>query len=215
MINFPQDVIYWVKRYTGISKDFMLNNKVNPKYLPSANNYKVYTALLTQSGGDDPVTWANNKNGGLVIGVTYEIANYANGDDFTNIGAPSNANGIKFVATGTTAASWSGATELNYNNGAPIVTVLENTIGDIWATYVGVGIYEIGANGLFIEDKTFYNSTLNNNMGRGGNGKFLFYQIFRNDDNSIRLQSIDVDLLNQVSGDSLFYKTPIEIRVYN
>lgn len=111
--------------------------------------YKVYTALLTQSGGDDPQFDINTDNGNLVIGTTYEIANYDIEDDFTNIGAPSNANGVKFVATGTTAASWSGSSELNYNTGAPIVTVLENTIGNIWFSYGTDGVYSVYSNGLF------------------------------------------------------------------
>jgi len=97
--------------------------------------YKVFTALLTQSGGDNPGIFQSLDNGDLVIGVTYEIAFYETGDDFTNIGAPTNANGVKFVATGTTAANWNGSTELNYITGAPVATVLENTIGNVWFEY--------------------------------------------------------------------------------
>ena len=56
--------------------------------------YKVYTALLTQTGGDDPQTISA---GTLVVGVTYEITNYQSDDDFTNVGAPLNETGVKFV----------------------------------------------------------------------------------------------------------------------
>jgi hypothetical protein len=178
--------------------------------------YSVYTALLTQSGGNDPQTWSKIDNGSLVIGVTYEINNYKSGDDFTNVGAPSNANGVQFVATGTTAASWVGSTELDYNNGAPIVTVLKNTIGNIWFTYDIEGVYQINSNGLFVENKTFYEITQNNNGGGGGNANFLHYVINRKDENVVFLNTLDVDLVYQTSrgADTLLYNTPIEIRVY-
>jgi hypothetical protein len=118
--------------------------------------YKVYTALLTQSGGDDPLSI---DSGLLTLGVTYVINNDSTGMDFTNVGAPNNNLGISFVATGTTPSSW-GANEgtfngtLVYNTGAPVVTVLENTIGNIWFTYNGVGYYQVNSNELFTADKT-------------------------------------------------------------
>jgi hypothetical protein len=108
--------------------------------------YKVYTALLTQSGGDNT---ASINNGPLTIGVTYEITDYVAGDDFTNVGAPSNENGVKFVATGTDPTNYSQGSELFYNLGAPVVTVLENTIGNIWFTYVDIGRYYLNSAALF------------------------------------------------------------------
>jgi hypothetical protein len=171
--------------------------------------YKVYTALLTQSGGDVPQKAGNKDNGSLVVGVTYEISNYEAGDDFTNVGAPSNANGVKFVATGTTAENWSGATELNYNNGAPIVKVLENTIGNVWFTYDGVGNYKGYSNGLFDFDKTIL-------MTKAAQ--------FMEDPTSLYNITIDGpsnniiyinNYFNYVLSDSFFTSMPIEIRVYN
>ena len=120
--------------------------------------YKVYTALLTQSGGDGP---SNINEGLLTIGVTYEIGDESPGWDFTNVGAPNNIPGTKFVATGTTPNSWGsmegnpGITILIFNTGAPIATVLENTIGNIWFTYQGVGNYNVNSDGLFFLDKTY------------------------------------------------------------
>jgi hypothetical protein len=122
--------------------------------------YKVYTALLTQSGGDDPF----GENGGtavgnypeLMIGRTYYIAdNFQLESDFTNVGAPNNNVGTYFVATGTTPASWGTYALLQYNLGAPVVTVLENTIGNIWFTYEGVGIYNVNSDSMFTENKTY------------------------------------------------------------
>ncbi len=44
--------------------------------------------------------------GSLVVGVSYLIQDYKLGDDFTNIGAASNATGVRFTATGTTPTIW-------------------------------------------------------------------------------------------------------------
>jgi hypothetical protein len=46
-------------------------------------------------------------SGSLVNGVRYRILEYISSDDFTNVGASSNATGIEFVATGTTPTTWS------------------------------------------------------------------------------------------------------------
>jgi hypothetical protein len=49
-------------------------------------------------------------SGVLVAGAAYEITAYAAGDDFTNVGAASNATGVIFVATGTTPTDWTNGT---------------------------------------------------------------------------------------------------------
>jgi hypothetical protein len=46
-------------------------------------------------------------SGTLTASTTYYIYEYAAGDDFTNIGAGSNATGVNFTATGTTPTNWS------------------------------------------------------------------------------------------------------------
>ena len=42
----------------------------------------------------------------LTIGFSYIIANYVSGDNFSNVGAPSNTQGQIFIATGTTPTVW-------------------------------------------------------------------------------------------------------------
>lgn len=86
----------------------------------------MFTALLTQSGGDDP---QDGNQFTLTIGVTYEILNNSGGADFTIVGSPNNKIGTKFIATGTTPNWGNDHADLLYNTGAPVVTVLENTIG--------------------------------------------------------------------------------------
>jgi hypothetical protein len=165
--------------------------------------YRVYTALLTQSGGDSDAGLIDN---GIVVGVTYRITPYGNeiGVDFTNIGAPNNNAGTYFVATGITPNSWGINTNdswvLQYNSGAPVVTVLENTIGNIWFTYDSTGYYYINSSDLFITDKTF--TPINTNDTASGTIIFGYQGV----------NTIDIFCSG---GNDVLYKTPIEIRVYN
>lgn len=170
--------------------------------------YKVYTALVTQSGS--PSNEGLN-SGELTIGVTYTINSYAEGDDFTNVGAPSNNNGVSFVATGTTPNSWNGGTTLVYNTGAPVVTVLENTLGDVWFTFLGNGTYGINNTNGWDVAKVWYGipgigdiAPINVNPGRttmSFDGLNFMIVCYNNDYTS----TINNQLIN----------TPIEIRVYD
>ncbi len=125
----------------------------------AATPYKVFTALLTQSGGDSPSAISSDAIQPLTIGVTYMISQNELEGDFTNVGAPNNNVGTYFIATGTTPTSWgtnpsAGVVELTYNTGAPVATVLENTIGNVWFTYGSVGAYMANSDGLFTSNKT-------------------------------------------------------------
>ena len=175
----------------------------------STPKYKVYTALLTQSGGDDVLTV---NSGNLTIGVTYFINDTQVGMDFTNVGAPNNDVGTYFVATGTTPNSWGidvGAGVLNYNTAAPTVTVLENTIGNIWFTYNNVGVYTIKSNSLFTTNKTtFFMGIMDNNVGQ----PIIGTDHFANDESTYQF------IITDQSGgfqNEFLYNSPIEIRVYN
>jgi len=178
------------------------------KYITSSNNtYKVYTALLTQNGGDDPFP---QTSGDLVIGYTYEITDNlaSDGWDFTNVGAPNNNVGTFFVATGITPNSWEDGYLLT-NSSAPSVTVLENTLGNIWFTYVDIGVYGVYSSDLFTLDKTalFIGSSF---YGDPYGTNFTFFRY--NDINQLFIATKDGALSD---ADDYLYKTPIEIRVYN
>jgi hypothetical protein len=167
--------------------------------------YKVYTALVSQNGGDDGLAI---NSGNLTIGVTYFINDTQVGMDFTNVGAPNNDVGTYFVATGTTPNSWGidvGAGILNYNTGAPTVMVLENTIGNIWFGYENVGNYSINSDALFINNKTYCSATLSNDNYDNTN-----VMLGRDNDSIVRMITL-------LPGDGLFdnSNTSIEIRVYN
>jgi hypothetical protein len=166
--------------------------------------YKVYTALLTQNGGSsDQYT----SNGDLILGVTYTITtNDDNLANWTNVGAPNNNIGTSFVATGTTPISWGSNSELNYNTGAPVVTVLQNTIGNVWWTYDSVGFYKCNADdSIFNYNKTvvFVTPTNINDINKiypDVQGTYIY---------------IEVANFSNTWTDGLLAGTPIEIRVYN
>ena len=118
--------------------------------------YKVYTALLTQSGTSSIQTI---DSGNTVIGVTYQIDASVTGDDFRDVGGPlitydSEFIDDYFVATGTIPSNWTNTTVLRFNTGAPVVTVLENTIGNIWWAYFNIGDYACWSDNLFTIGKT-------------------------------------------------------------
>ena len=166
---------------------------------------RVYTALLTQTGGDGALTISS---GDLTIGVTYAIVENEGLDwNFTNVGAPNNNPGTYFVATGSTPNSWGTDGALNYNTGAPVATVLENTLGGtvVW-TYDIVGLYNATLNGVFLPNKTAVFCT---RQMPGGGGIVMHGSRFDYNTVSIRVS----DSITNVDGE--LTDASIEIRVYN
>lgn len=192
------------KKCTGYKGWLNLDQFVESKLPQPA--YKVYTALLTQSGADDPLTLSS---GPVTKGVTYRISANSDGD-FSNVGAPNNNENTWFVAINNEVPNSYGTDcQLFYNNAAPVVTVLENTIGDVWFTYVGVGEYAINSNGLFSINKTIGFVTFNN-CCNSGLGDKPFLAINPSSVNSVYISSATDGILT----DTVIQNTPIEIRVY-
>jgi hypothetical protein len=202
---------------TSISANtiYVSGNSITPKY-------KVYTALLTQSGGNNVFNFGSDIPQPFVIGITYTIAQNDDNGDFTNIGAPNNNVGTSFVATGTVPASWgdnpsSGGVNVDYNTGAPVVTVLENTIGNIWFTYVDTGIYAINANNLFTSNKTYF--VMQNPTDGDMTSFYLPSQTTIIDDSTLYFNSgaISVNPLpvSINNANNIIKDNPIEIRVFN
>lgn len=54
-------------------------------------------------------------SGTLTIGQSYVITDYHASDDFSNVGASSNATGVVFTATGTTPTTWSNGSLLTFS----------------------------------------------------------------------------------------------------
>lgn len=67
----------------------------------------------------------------LVVGKYYQISDYQNGDDFTNVAdvqsGTINTNGCIFIATGDTPTNWSNNTGLKLRNDEPLATVFIDT----------------------------------------------------------------------------------------
>lgn len=176
--------------------------------------YKVFTALLTQSGGSST---SFISSGSLEIGKTYLIDNAVG--DFTNVGAPDNNFGTHFIATGTTPASWIDG-NLSYNSGAPVATVLENTIGNVWFEYVNVGEYQLKSTLLFTAKtfipngtsggRTIFNPTIIEDGSGLADG--IGYFILKGDNNTIWVKTLAGP---EIFEDDWLSGTPIEIRVYN
>jgi hypothetical protein len=206
-------------------KVFMVSNSTNTTYSGSAalkamqqwytmedvtntvRPYQVFTALLTQSGESD---MRGKDSGTLILGVTYVFANPSIGIDFSNVGAPNNNVGTYFIATGTTPNSWGEAEGLGdnlvvYDLGAPVATVLENTLGNVWFTYYDVGNYLAHYTNEFNTEKTTYLFQYTNPNSN----------IFSNFDDigilPLRLSSY----AGGIAVDGYISQIPIEIRVYN
>lgn len=180
--------------------------------------YKVYTALLLQSGGGNELSLVFEGPNPPVteVGVTYEIVQIGDYIDFTSIGAPDNNVGTKFIATeGSPGTGGSSSSILSYNTGAPVVTVLENTIGNIWFSYEDVGIYSVKSDGLFTENKTWNTPVITLGMG-GTDHRGIMYtgggSYSTPDPDTISIKT-SVDKDNYAN--DLLNNTPIEIRVYN
>ena len=171
--------------------------------------YKVFTALLTQSGGSD-IRGFYNGGDPLTIGMTYQIIdNGGSGWDFTNIGAPNNDLGTYFIATGITPNSWGIDGQLEGNTGAPVATVLENTIGNVWFSYNDVGFYDCNSNGLFTLNKEYI--VINKS---GDEGSFNKNAITFNYDDTNRI-GIITGFNGEILSNDILFNYPIEIRVYN
>ena len=196
-----------VKSCLGISSqgnpDLVLNQQGN---WIETQSYKVYTALLTQSGGDSS---QQLYSGAVTKGVTYKIKETTTGD-FSNVGAPNNNVNTIFVATNNEIPNSYGGGNLLYNTGAPVVTVLENTIGNIWFTYDAVGVYRVDSDGLFTTNKTSaFIQTGNNGTAE------LLYSINTEDANVVSISTSNIGPTGLSSTNGCLVNTAIEIRVYN
>jgi len=196
-----------IQSYSADTSYLTINNSgvVHKKESP----YKVYTALLTQSGGDDPQTITS---GVVTQGFTYYIDGADIDSDFSNVGGPIGTvgDGTYFVATNSAVPNNYGAANITYNNGAPVVTVLENTIGNIWWTYDGVGQYYANSNNLFTDKKTICFT----NQVSDDNASMYLYEAYRSADNyCLIVVSNGINNINDILGNG--NGAGIEIRVYN
>jgi len=219
---------YIVNNVSGqtINGDLTINGNVTISGTSTTNGVATYRALMTQTGELEG-TNINNFNYALIIGETYTINTYFEGDDFSNIADVTsgviNQTGCVFIATGTTPAIWDNGTDLA-SDGGLIVDVLENTLGyDInwsWAPFGGSGYY-IGVNyttGLLINsfprNKVSITSQATVPFVLDSFGISIYPNIGNSENglNSLIVINVFDYFLDDVRDDSLYY-TPIEIKI--
>jgi hypothetical protein len=184
----------------------LLNKRTEPYTIDDIRGYKVFTALLTQTGGDNPIAVAGDGEY-IYIGATYLISDNPDNYDLIIYGAPNNNVGTFFIANQTIALSYTNSLQLEGNYGAPYATVLENTIGNIWFTYAYAGEYRCYSEGLFIDSKSTIilgNVTYFNASG-----------IIKSGFDEVSGIIITADYDNNSVDNYAIDRTPIEIRVYN
>ena len=207
---------------TGLDKVFVVNAETNTKYggvdstgeFVTINElvpqpYKVYTALLAQSGGDNPDSISGD-GGTLDIGYTYVISSNPDNYDLTIYGAPNNDSGTYFTCTNSVLAlPYTDSLDIGINYGAPVVTVLENTIGNVWWTWQGKGLFWANSDSLFTRDKTLAFISQSTASERDVPVTAYTYGFGRN--------SVEIETYGSINekSDGVLNKTPIEIRVYN
>jgi hypothetical protein len=167
--------------------------------------YKVYTALLSQGGGSSTQELIAGNT--LLLGVTYYVFINEDNVDLTIFGAPNSNEGTYFVCTQVGNLPGNVNISLQYNTGAPVARILENTIGDIWFTYLNIGEYEINSNALFIGNKT---TCITSQSAYEDTGVTFIY---RDNVNLIYIET--KDFFTQISANDILSGTMLEIRVYN
>lgn len=86
------------------------------EYLGGRRSYNVSFTLFKNAGTADFLLNRQTvaaTSGTLTVGIAYRLTDWITNDDFTNVGAGSNADGIEFVATGTTPTTWTNSSIVN------------------------------------------------------------------------------------------------------
>lgn len=116
-------------------------------------------------------------SGALTIGYWYKITSFVSGDDFTNLGAGSNATGQYFKSTGTTPTTWTHATELQRCSSTGVLFGLKWTVKEAGkfddaplVLAAGVDFTTIGSGSTvsFRAECNYYTAALNTLLGVGG-----------------------------------------------
>jgi hypothetical protein len=183
-----------------INGDFVITGTTNIR------PYKVYTALLTQSGESLEQSIGS---GAVTKGVTYRISSF--GADFTNVGAPNNDNGTYFVAINNDVPNNYGAGSLFYDTGAPVAIVLENTIGNLWFNYEDIGYYKLSSENLFTNLKS--TSIMQTPTDGGDRTAPGLYTTYFDGESDFYISTFKVSDISAVP--NYLLNTFMEIRVYN
>ncbi len=86
------------------------------EFLGGRRTYNVSFTLFKNAGTADLLLNRQTvaaTSGTLTVGIAYRLTDWITNDDFTNVGAASNADGIEFIATGTTPTTWTNSSIVN------------------------------------------------------------------------------------------------------
>ena len=208
-----------------INGDLTINGNLNVTGVTNNNSVRTYRALMTQTGSQTGTT-LDDFNYGFIIGETYTIIQYSEGDDFNNIADVQsgviNTTGCVFIATGGTPTNWVNGSTLT-SDGGLVVSVLENTLGfDIdwsWAPFGGSGYY-VGINsdtGPITNTFPRNNVQITTQLTEPYDWGFPYISItcnpasFEDKDDVINLEVNDFDAF-ETTNNALYY-TPIEIKI--
>ena len=177
--------------------------------------YRVYTALITQFGEEtNPTGYAS---GSLLKGRTYKFDAAGAGEwDFTNVGGPKYPDTSSFVATDNIEPIAWGDSSWVVDASTPIIlSQLENTIGNIYWEFAGLGDFFIkSTDNLFTSNKTYTVLQLwsDDNTPKTG------YTQWR-DENTLEFYFTNLDGSPSsylgANNNPASFLTSIEIRVYN
>jgi hypothetical protein len=202
---------YIVNNLSGqtINGNVTINGNLTITGTTNIRPYQVFTSLLTQnSEGDVILTYGNES---IVKGRTYRIADNPDNNDLITFGAPNNNTNTQFISNQDAQLPYTTSLILDYNTGAPLANVLENTIGNIWFTYGTIGVYYINSNSLFTIGKT-WNCISSDASNLNYPEESGYKQISQNNDSILFIESVNSSFVNT---DGLMGNTSIEIRVYN
>lgn len=200
------------------------NLNLNGNFRVGDGTYSIgtYRALLTQTATQSATNMQNLFGYLFIVGETYTIVNYVEGDDFSNIAdvisGSINQTGCEFIATGEVPSNWSSGSEI-VSSGNLVVDVIENNLGFdiIWEKGFSSGIYF----GFKSNTGPLYNSfpkrqvmitTQQTAYGYGPPELLSFYSVpasIGDVDDAIVLAVFNWDN-NETVNDRLYY-TPIEI----
>jgi hypothetical protein len=219
-INFPTRS----RKEQLIDNDLYALNEYNKSNEPYIHPYKVYTALLSQSGGEEMSNFSWAYGGpepelpNLEEGKVYVISENNSATDFTICGASSSEADTYFIANGIQ-PEWSkpdidGIISISWNEiGNPEATVLENTVGDIKFIRGSSGLYAAVTSSYFGPNS--YISIQNTQVEKADEFSLIASELYNN--NTILISTKLFSLLPEISlenVDDKLYNTPIEIRVY-
>jgi hypothetical protein len=123
---------------TALVRDVTQTQQAPPPVFTLDDSLSIFLAIADGQGGTDPQSgdaavqpwlaignpgtpptggsfWlavSSATSGTLTSGKRYQIATFVAGDNFTNVGASSNATGVIFTATGTTPTTWTHASTI-------------------------------------------------------------------------------------------------------